>query len=90
MVNFDEFDIEEYSKGYIPNKKFTDFLIKHNAYNYYIENIMKSDWDIKHFIEFSPVGSYISSAFNWAYSPQGTTYWNNINNMWMEQLGLST
>ena len=81
MINFNEFDTEE-KQRIIPDKEFKDFLRKHNVYDSYIINTIERGKDVKSFIESTRKISYISAAFTWNDTPQGHSYWNNINTQW--------
>ena len=64
-------------------KVFKKFLKAHRAFKKYKRNITK----LNKFVTYDNLQGdtlMISSAFNWSHTKEGSGYWENLDNLWIE------
>ena len=83
MIDFNDFDIDETEQ--IPDEEFANFLKKHHAYKKYVHNLTKYNTIQKFFNRYAK-DNYISNAFSWSRTPEGSTYWLKINSDWKSNI----
>ena len=73
----------------IPNQHairlFKYFIVTHLAYKQAVQNIQNhSNMYTPHISRLSKISptSYLCIAFPWSLTPQGSTYWNSLNDKW--------
>lgn len=92
MINFNDFDIDE--TEILTDSKFVDFLRKYKYYDKFMTNLKnemktsngfyKEYWtDIDAFCDEVDTDKYISSAFDWVYSPEGYKFWKAAHYNWL-------
>ena len=83
---------------FIADDKFRQFLIDNNCYDDYINNIqddklsfldteskLGNEIYMNFFLHHDP-DTFISAAFDWRLSPQGTQYWSDLYYLWRNYL----
>lgn len=72
-------------KGIEMTKDFIKFLKENDAYDNFIAEIEKDKDAKKRMIIGNPM-YYITNAFVWAHTPQGSDYWTALSDKWVESL----
>ena len=91
-INFDDVDIDE-TKSPLTDKKFVKFLKDNNIHDKFINNLSlaitnndelyKVFWQsIETFCDDLKRYKYISHAFSWDLTPEGSNFWGNWNGHW--------
>lgn len=73
-------------------KVFKEFLHKNGCYRKFVDNLEPSDSEYKKYqnfevkLKYSEPDDFIICSFVWSKTPQGSDYWNEINNKWLDKL----
>jgi len=66
--------------------KFIEFLVKRELLEKFIKNAGMNDKAFKKYLKETSISDYVLSAFKWKYSPEGTVFWNEIDEKWRKEI----
>jgi len=73
----------KFNKRQVRINKFYKFLIAHDCFVEYRENVRKS-WETLTTIFNHPIGNWVNSAFSWINTKEGLDYWATMAIEWDE------
>jgi len=72
----------KWNKRQVRINKFYKFLIAHDCFVEYRNNVRKSKWETLTTIFNHPIDKWINTAFSWTNSTEGIDYWCHIAIEW--------
>ena len=66
--------------------KFIEFLTKRELLEKFIKNTGMNDKAFDKYLKETSISAYVISAFTWKYSPEGTLFWDEIDEKWQQEI----